>query len=545
MTRTNLSSILLSLVFLSVAGCGGSQSSAPAAHLATFDKDVAGYWAPKNASNDAYEFFLSPSDVPLTIPLKTGRILREGKVVDMFMWDYQSDGSIRLNKVGAECPARPLSNCPVTGSAQIVANGQTIQGAAWTFAFLDKNSTTPKLVTDTYTRADVNLSQLPQGEFFLKRSDILATPILGKIEDGKISIRFTEFGKPVFLSAPLGSGAARSVTFSSGQAAAIDGTASFAVQGQGMVALPVKQWYENVHLSATSGGYILDYEYHRKVQVPATMNPSTITGLADYESTRFASRSFGLVNSFVHGPTVRAGDQFDTLLPLDFNPDWVGAAGGNKLQFLTASTGKLSHEDIINGKYTESRNFSWSQAADGTLKMSFDNGTEVTARFVKAVNGGHQVLYTSPHPTLGKSYYLHDFLLHAASPWTEQDVPGRYTFLNTDGQTMQTVVLNKDKSVSGVIGGYWFLDTNGELVSFECTDLLGNAIKSYQSCLANFNDLSTVSFAHVRRLKLLHKDGDKLSFKYDASFYGERFGVSNRDYLTVAFTYQWTRIGNE
>jgi hypothetical protein len=183
MTRTNLSSILLSLVFLSVAGCGGSQSSAPAAHLATFDKDVAGYWAPKNASNDAYEFFLSPSDVPLTIPLKTGRILREGKVVDMFMWDYQSDGSIRLNKVGAECPARPLSNCPVTGSAQIVANGQTIQGAAWTFAFLDKNSTTPKLVTDTYTRADVNLSQLPQGEFFLKRSDILATPILGKIED--------------------------------------------------------------------------------------------------------------------------------------------------------------------------------------------------------------------------------------------------------------------------------------------------------------------------------------------------------------------------
>ena len=548
MTYTNLRCFFLSLIFLFLAGCGGhNDGSQSQSQVVTIDKNIAGAWTPQNPNNDAYEFYLSPSNPPFNIGLKTGRILNGGQLVDRFTWDYLPNGSIALTKVGLSCGANPLSSCPVTGSATIKAMGTSTQGTALTFVVASSSGgSAANAVLDVYTRPLADLSKMSQGEFFLKREENLTTPLQAKNSGNAISIRMEDLGPPVWLSAPIPSGSQESIAFSAGETTSIIGSDTFDVQGAGATNIPVELWYDNVSLSASAnGGFILNYEIHRKVQLPNNINASQISNLGDYEKVDYAAMSFGVINTFIHGPTLNVGDKYDTLLPVGFNPNWVNVGEGNQLQFSSGTAGTISDTDFLfNGRYSESLAFNWVQGADGTLSFTFANGIQITARFVKQINGGYQVLYTLPDPVLGVYFFLHDFLQDTPVALTAQDVPGHYLFF-AGPEIPADITFHSNGTVTGTVGGFWFLDANGAIVSYECKDLSGNEIPAYQDCLASFNDLTKVSFAHIRHIKIVGKSGNNLSLNYNAALYGAYFGVVNRDYFTVAQTYEWTRVGPE
>ncbi len=186
------------------------------------------------------------------------------------------------------------------------------------------------------------------------------------------------------------------------------------------------------------------------------------------------------------------------------------------------------------------------QATDGTLTVTFDNGLSGTIRFISAFAGGYRVLFTLPHPVLGKEHRMHDMFIETPSILTEKDFPGRYIVHSVDGVSHNEMVLHADKTATGVVGGHWFQDTNGDLVSYECTDLKGVDIPSYADCDATFNtDFSQVSFSHIRRLRFMHREGNTFLVKYDANVYGARFSIVDRDYWGIAWTYRITRIGDK
>ncbi len=541
----NFRSLLPLLCGAILAACGGGASQPPQQLAALEQSQVQGYWVPADSRNDEYEFYGAADAAPY-IALKTGRVLRAGQIQYRFYWDMQGDGSIKLSKVGLDCEKRPVTLCPVKGVVSVVPGRDGAQGGTWQFAFDDNaDGVAERSVSDTYQRAQLNVSNLPEGDFLMPRAEQFDLPLLGFRTGQQFALRMVVEGQPVALSMPLPDTPVREVRFAAGERTAVTTSSRFDISGGAARELPVKAWADNVVLSAgANNGFLLEYEIHRKVQLPNDVAPSAVQ-LGDYEKVEKRAAAFGRVDHFVHGPTINAGDKFYSFVIADFDPEWVAGGAGNELVFTSATEGSLSHTDLNHGKYSERRKFHWSQDKDGQVTMTFLNGMSVGMRFVKPNNGGYQVVFSIPHPSLGVFYVLHDLVADAAPVLAEKDVPGRYRFLTSDGVTLNDIVLHADKTVSGVVGGFWFLDANGDVVSYECIDLEGRPIASYPACLASFDDVSKVSFAHIRRLRFMHRDGNDFQVKYDADAYGARFGIVGRDYFTFAWTYRFTRIGNE
>ncbi|PLY40175.1 hypothetical protein CSZ94_22415 [Janthinobacterium sp. ROICE36] len=508
-----------------------------------FDMEVAGYWEAQDPASESYAFYKAPTEFPYD-PVKTGRTYKAGSLVSRFFWELTSDGAIKINTVGLACDSRPLNLCAVTGTTIIKAYGPAAN-AEWRLRSDSNNDGVVDAdTTAKYTRKEIELSARPKGEFFLKRSDTFDLTTPGMIEGSTISLVLSELTEPVILSGTFTDGKKHHVSIAAGEATAVAGTRTFSVGGKSL-RLPVKMWYDNVQISAAGDGYLLEYEIRRKAQLPADVKAADVDQLEAYERPQLRTEAFGLIDKFIPGPVINAGEKYYSFVLLDFNPDWVSGGGANTIEFSDGNHGTISHHDLIKGKYSEERQFTWSRRADGTLVYDFGFGIEVTARFIKAVNGGYQVLYSIPDPNVGMRYVVHDMVKDAPVAVTEASVPGSYVFTSSDGLTDIHMTLHKDKTVSGSVGGHWFFDTNGDVVSFECTDLNGRELSRYEDCLNSFDHLSTSAFSHIRRLRFMHKDGQNYQVKYDASVYGERFQVVNRDYFTISWTYRWRRIGDE
>lgn len=560
-----------------LAGCGGKTAkSLNEVVTVTVDaQQVVGYWTPANSANHSYEFFSSPTETPYNIPLKTGRILQGANLVSPFYWDMQSDGTIVLSLLSPSCPNRPLNNCPVIAVEKVIASGSSIQNSAWTISVDDNNDgVVDKKVTDTYHRQEIELSNFPQGDFFLihDNNQVFDTPISGSVGSGKMSIRLDDFDKPITVSTDSFNTKAKSVKFSSSESSAILVDQSLYVSGTGYKKFTIKKWFEKVALSASSnGGFSLSYELHRKVQVPSDIDPALILidqgssryQIRDYEMVEHISSLFGVVNKFVSGIPVHALDQFYVSLELDFQK----SNAGNKLIFTSNKVGELSntlahHPEIV----SEVRNFNWVQRDDGSIVLGFPNYGDVILRFIKTISGGYQVLYSKPDENYGTTFRVRDFIRGGAPVLNEQSIPGRYSFISSgalaNGSHEYNLTFHRNKTVSGVVGGYWFQDTNGDIVSFECTDLLGQSISVYATCAAALDNTSSVTFAHVRRLKFVDKDGRNFQAIYNASVYGTRtflvypasgdpvvaskfFTAAGASADSLALTYRWVRVGDE
>jgi hypothetical protein len=393
---------------------------------------------------------------------------------------------------------------------------------------------------------------MPEGQFLMNASELFAFPTSAEISNGTLTIKAQELGLPATLSAKLPAGPVASLRFQAGEATGVVMQQEFQSKSGQPVTMPVKAWLDNVVLSAGSGnGFILTFDRHRKVQSVPGVDPGSLV-IGDFEQTASGTDAFGRIVSFVHGPTVQVNQTYYTTLPFLFDGNTTVAGTGNVMNFTSATEGVISHHDIHDDKYSEAMHFTWSQGADGVLNITLDEGPlagmPVTARFVKAVTGGHQVVFSFPDPGSGKTYSLADFVADAPVSVSAATLPGKYMFDATDGMSKNEVTFHKDGTISGVVGGHWFIDANGEVISYECTDSQGKDLANYSDCFHTFDSadtLKTFTFAHIRKLRFMHTANGMSEVRYDSVFYGSPFGVVDRDYLMVAWTYRFTRIGDE
>lgn len=560
-----------------LVACGGGTAQGPGEVVppATPNTEqVSGLWTPAGgAAKPAFEFFGSATEAPFTKSLLTGRIWQNQQLVNLFVWDLQSDGTIALNLVSPACMSRPLASCPVTGSARIIANGKRTQDATWNVK-LDYNGDgkVDAEVTDSYHRQELDLSGLSNGTVFFTHLDnaLFDAPLRATVSGADLALRLEDLDQAV---TPVARGfTVRQDSVAFGPSAPVVSNNRFYVVGSGYQLLPVKQWFDKVSLSSSANGaYALSYEMHRQVQLPDGVTRAQVqadggamrTGLAEYEAVSATTKIVGLIKRFSGAPTVRALDKFYLSLQLDFEK--TGEA--NELLFSSATEGvvtsRLGHHPLA---VSEQRSFTWRQNADGAIVLSFPQYGAVVLRFIKPISGGYQVLYERPDTGFGPSYRVRDMLRDAPPVLNESNVAGRYLFTSTaplpNGSYEYDVTFHRNHTVSGAVGGHWFQDGNGDLVGYECTNLFGQDIGDYASCAAALDNTATVNFAHVRRLRFVHRDGNNVQAKYNASVYGTRsfllyppsgdpvrtskfFTAVGAPVQSTALTYRFVRIGDE
>ncbi len=542
--------LILSACAVAVLGaCGGSGgdnsgSSTPP----TAPAPVQGAWSATSPANDSYEFLGATSVAPYS-GLKTGRVFRAGQFHGLFYWALNADGSIKITQVQSSCEKRPIDLCPAASVATVAAGATAAASNAWTVSFDDNaDGVADRVVKDTYTRAGLDLASLAEGEFLMSESSQFEQPLLGYRTGNQIAMRLVVLGKPVPVYGSVAAAAAGKASFAgAGEAGAVTGSANFTMTDGTVRSLPVKSWVENVVMTGgLNHGFIVEYDVRRKLVLPSDV-PAASVQIGDYETlVQKRAGAYARIDKFIPAPAIKPGDRFSTFLPVDFNQAWVLNGAGNELVFTSATAGTLSHTDFHGGEYSESRTFSWERKDDGSLLLKYPSGLAVQMRFVADIKGGYSVVYTIPHPLLGTGFFQHDLIADATPILTEASLPGRYEFISSDRVTKQAITLHKDGRVSGVVGGFWFRDAaSGDFVGFECIDLAGREISDYDTCYAQLNDTSKVDLVHVRRLRFLHQNGNEFLLKYNAAVYGEQFGVKNRDYLTIALTYRFVRVGDE
>lgn len=566
--------LLLSLL----AGCGGGGTAGSPADVVavTVDKQqVVGYWSPSNPVNESYEFFSSATESPYAVGARTGRILQNGIVSSLFTWDMQTDGTISLNAVSPTCVARPLGACAATHGIRITASGSSIHDATWTIAVdTDRDGVAEKKTSDTYRRTEIDLSGLAAGDvFFTSHANrLFDSPLYASAGAAGLSLRLEDFDRPVTVSSPGYRTRAGAVVFAADDSMAVVSERGFNVSGAGYRPFPVKQWYEQVRLvNSADGKYSLSYERHRKVLLPPAVDPNLVTvevgsvrlSLADYEAVEPVTHLVGMLNTFIAAPPIQALERWFMSLDLNFTT----ANTGNDILFTSALEGEvgntLAHRPAAPA---EVKKFRWSRRADGGIVLAVAGYGDVTLRFVKAINGGYQVLYDRPDRGAGVSYRLRDFIRDAAPVLDETSLAGRYVFTSsaalTNGTHEYSVTFHKNHTVSGAAGGFWFQDANGDLVGFECATLAGQEIADYATCAAALDNTANIGFAHVRRLRFVSRDGQQFQAKYNASVYGTRsfliypqtgdpirttkyFTAVGAPFDSQALTYRFVRLGDE
>lgn len=545
MKKNNLKHLLILAFITILAGCGGGNSSTNAAGTSAVAKQMFGYWAPTNPANESYVFFAGlgkADDDADPSMLQTGRVYNGSNFVAPFYWVSNPDGTIKINKVALGCEVFPLDKCRTT-SVVTITPGAT-EGSSWKFLFDDNaDGTIDRSVNDAYAQSNLNLSTLPQGEFFMNVAEQTANLELGFRSGNQVGIRMQVAGEEIALTGSIPAGATRSISFGgSSEANAINSAYTFKMTDGLRRSFPVKVWLEQVRMSAgVNGGFIVDYELHQKVQFPTDVVPSSVV-LNSYELPKKRSIIYGRIDHFVHGPTIHENDKFVSWLPVGFKYNlFLGA--GNQLKFTSPTQGTISHTDFHGGTRSEKLTFSWAQVADGTVTMNFANGLPVTMRFVKDISGGYLVVYSLP----GHSHLMHNLIIDGPQViMTENDFAGRYVFTGSDEVTNFEVVFHKDKTVTGAVSGYWFIEPNGTIVSYECTDLAGHDIANYEQCYAQMSDTSKVKVVYIKRLRLLNNANNIFLFQYDAEGIGSRLGgASGDDYKQISLSYFWKRVGNE
>jgi len=545
MRNLTISSLLLTSIALFLSGCGGGNSTDYQAQK--FDNSVAGYWTAQDTSQTSYEFYVGTTDAPFTSTTNTGRTIVAGQATGSFYWNIDANGALQITKVSQQCQARPISSCPSAGQVTIVNyasnSGSGNNGNVGNWKVTDSTSGVAN-VFQAFTRQTVDMSRLPQGQSLFGHNGEFDIPLAAGNDGHSLTLQLSDFGGPVPLQAPVVSGNQSVVVFPAGPSTAIPVPTQFALQNGSQTTLPVLSWYDNVHLSASiNSGYALQYEMHRQVQYPAGTDPTQVV-VGNVEQTEFHESYIWPVNP-ISGTTLKASDKFYTMMPIDFNQDWVAYGAGNEITLTSATTGTIVHVDPHLGTYSESRDFTWVQKSDGTVVFSFPEFGDVTMNFVSSAVGGTKVLFGVPNPYTGQTNYLiHDFVMDAPPVVNASNLPGLYAIVDTDGSLVYET-FHKDGTVTGTVGGHWFIDTNGDVVSYQCVDLSGNDIAAYNTCYTDLGNVSSLTMGHLRRIRFVQQNGNVFLSKYNSAFYGAMFDVINRDYATIAWTYEWIRLGDE
>jgi hypothetical protein len=283
--------------------------------------------------------------------------------------------------------------------------------------------------------------------------------------------------------------------------------------------------------------------------VPEGISEDAIN-LDDFIPLEKRTRLVRYIDTFISAPEINAGDNFFSAIRFSFTNT---SALINDILFDSTTSGTLSNKDTAGGNKTLHVDFSWEKSADETIFLETPGGTLFSFKFIREIPGGYSVLTTiESSDREEKAYVVHDFVKDSGFEITNDMFPGRYQIDSNDGFSNIRVSFAADgtvrfQNVDG-LGGYWFINEEGNLISFECTDLFDVVINDYATCLDSFNLIGTSSrytqISHIRELKFLHRDGDDFHVKYNASFWGEVLGVVGPNYITPAWTYRMRRIGD-
>ncbi len=543
--------LFVSLLILTLTGCGGGGKTVNSVTeipiVSAKDQQLVGYWGAEDSASPSFEFFASPTEAPFNISLQTGRIFESGKLVNIFYWKMQTNGLISLSVVNASCMQRPLSQCPVVQSVTIEAKGNSIFDATWWVRF-DQNldGIADKTTTSRYKQKEIDTAQFSSGELFLMHANnkVFDTPVVGNIANGNMSIRLDDFKSPITVIASSYASNKRRISFQNSESLSVDTEQEF-LTSLGYKTFTVKQWYENVGLSATANNeYTLFYEIHRKVQIPTNIDPASVQ-LNDYEQVEKKSTVVALIKSFLPNfPT-----PLNSKLFINMEAKFDNANAGNELQFFSGTEGALSYSLPFTNVPAESKPFTWSKTEDGVLTLHFQNTGDIKVRAVQKINGGYQVLYSMPDKNYTNTYRIRDLIYDDLPVIEESTLPGRYKFISIsplpNGSHEYDLTFHKDKRVTGVVGGYWFQDVNGDIVSYECTNILGQIVVHYDECVKAFDNLADFKFAHIRRLKFVFKNGNEFQAKYMGSQFTGSMNNGSYYFSNFPLTYRWTRIGDE
>ena len=543
--------LYVSLIALALTACGGGGKTVDSVQeipiVSANDQQLVGYWAAEDSASPSFEFFASPTEAPFNISLQTGRIFESGKLVNIFYWKMQTNGLIGLSVVDASCMQRPLSQCPVVQSVAIEAKGSSIFDATWWVRF-DQNldGITDKTTTSRYKQKEIDAAQFSSGELFFTHANnrVFDTPIVGNIVNGNMAIRLDDFQFPITVTANSFASNKRRINFQNSENLSVDIEQEF-LTSLGYKTFTVKQWYENVGLSATANNeYTLYYEVHRKVQVPTNIDPSSVQ-LNAYEKVEKKSTVVALIKSFLPSlPT-----PLNTKLFINMVEKFDNANAGNELQFFSETEGTLSYSLPFNNVPAEVKAFTWSKTEEGVLTLNFSNTGDIKVRAVQKINGGYQVLYSLPDKNYTNTYRIRDLIYDDLPVIDESILPGRYKFISIsplpNGSHEYDLTFHKDKRVTGVVGGYWFQDVNGDIVSYECTNSFGQMVVHYDECVKAFDNLADFKFVHIRRLKFVFKNGNEFQARYMGSQFTGAANNGNYYYSNFPLTYRWTRMGDE
>lgn len=514
--------------------------------------NIAGYWSSSTPSGCSYEFFLSTTETPFDVALKTGRIHDGEKITNLFYWDLDGYGAIVLHLLNAICPIRPLIEGDVIGVMKIESTDGFKKKSTWTMSFdLEKKGFFQGEVVEIYDRKDIVVSKIPQGEFYLLQHENFEEASVGSFCNGILSLKLFDLGAPVDFSASLCGDTLSDISLSNATCGEIFTTQAIRVEGEGYKEIPVKKWIDQVKLVASvNEKLVIYYEIHSQVHLPSDIHRDRVD-VEGCEKIHKKSLIFSLVSEFVPGPRISVSDIFYSRVKIDFNFYWMlGTSGGNEIIFTSETEGVVRYTDLFEDRHSAFRHFTWYQQDDGSVILSVPDFGDIIIKFIKVVSGGHQALmsYSDKGNLHWRCPQVHHWLRDNTPAITDRDFPGHYRFISDNGWLQIDLILHKDGTVTSVpealVSGYWFQDTNGDIVSYECIDEVGNVSANYDDCYAAFNNLSKGVFTHIRRLHFLNKEDNIFQLKYDAALYGARFGIDGDNYYTVAWTYMWTRIGD-
>lgn len=547
-------SFIFSASILVLVACGGGTINSPddlqnkknviQNQLAVAEDALLGYWVPKNLANDEFEFLPSATEWPKNPRLKTGRIFNQGFITARFYWELRGDGTIDINVVDVGCQSRPLNNCHVNKNISIALTGDTVKNSKWSVIYRNPDNSILSTNSDVYTQKDINLANLKVDEFYLTKTKDFGTPLSGRYANNRFFIRLDELSKQIEISADAPNIASANIKFSSDEV--VNTTREFYVEGIGYKEIPIRQRYDNVRLIASEDNhYILTYELRSEIVVPADTNSDAIRR-DDFLETIKETQILELISGFSPSPAIGSFEKYYSYIPIDFNK--TGDVDNNEIDFESSNGGFIKHTDLFDETRAAKQKFTWTQGDNSQILLNVDTFGEIAIKFISPVAGGYKVIFRWSDSTFGERYLIHDFLRDTYPLINNEDFPGIFKFISSDGWSEQEIIFHQDGTISSnpnLVGGFWFRDSNGDVVSFECSSTLGILMKSYNQCLSSFNNLSSVSFAHIRRLHILNKSGNDYKIKYDAIYFGDRYFITGDNYSIVSWTYNWIRVGNE
>lgn len=574
MLKLKLNTVVIATFIIFLFGCN-TQKEQSASEIEQVNvealklqqQNVLGYWQADNNNDFAIEFFASTLLAPRYLieddSIQTGRFYRQGQLGGRFYWQAQSNGNIELIIVDAACFLTPINQCQTASTAQITVDGSDIDNASWSIAF-DNNldDIVDDEVIENLSRAHIDASQLSTGEHFLQLSEngYFDVPVRVFIDNNNIAIDLDQFETRITQTASLSTNEQGQIAFGGEESLAVQRTVEVFVEDQGFQDLVLNEWYENVLLSKSiDNAYTLAYDIHRQLVLPNGVTKGMVQS-SHIEGVSHHTISGNLVSQFVAGFSVSALESFNTEIKHSVL---------NEINFTSDTHGNIARIGLANNDAGLSYEFRWTQHDDGMLELVFDNAgqvihnekydqvsdiTNIRIKFIQPINGGYQALFIVNYLNEGLQYEIHDVVPQTEAIDTSTILPGRFLVESSDGYseitanfTDQNTVEFQGSANTLAVEGFWFVDTNGDVVSFECNDLAGAEITDYATCLEAmdhiFDGNRTISFGHIRRMRFMHQDGNNFQVKYNAIFWGGVFG----EFDTIAsanWTYRFLRVGD-